>query len=104
MSASIRSLFDAYVSRRSPWGPPWWVYGVTYGGLNLIRQAAILLAATEMSPPLRVASWAVTALVAIVAVNTAAVVLRRRSVHQAAEAVRAHEMAPVDPGPKREAA
>ena len=104
MNPRIRQLFRAYVTRRSPWGPPWWIYGVAYGVLNLIRQAVILVAATEMSTPARVASWAATALVVVVVVNTAALVLRQRATRRDTDTVRVHEMAHADIGPKEEAA
>lgn len=104
MTPAIRQLFRAYVRRRSPWGPPWWIYGVSYGVLNLIRQVVILLAGRELSTPIRVASWVATALVVVGVVNTVAVVLRHRTSGRDTEMVHAHEMAQSDIGPKEEAA
>ena len=77
MTAAPGQLLQAYISRRSPWGPPWWVYGVTFGAANLVRQAAIHLAPGEVSTPVRVASWLVTLLLTVGVINTVAAVLRR---------------------------
>ncbi len=97
MTSALRQLVRGYLSRPSPWGPPWWIYGVAFGVLNLIRQGVIVLAAPGLSTPLRVASWAATALVALGAVNTVAAVLRRRT------PCPVHETAPAAIGPKEEA-
>jgi hypothetical protein len=104
MTPTLRQLLRAYVHRRSPWGPPWWIYGVAYGAANLIRQAVTVVAAPEMSTPARVGSWAATALLVIGIVNTAAVVRRRRTRHRDADAAPALEMAHSAIGPKEEAA
>jgi hypothetical protein len=77
MTPAPRQLFQAYINRRSPWGPPWWVYGVTFGVANLIRQVAIMLSAAEVSSPARVASWVATVLLTVALVNTVAFALRR---------------------------
>jgi hypothetical protein len=74
---SPRQLLSDYVSRRSPWGPPWWIYGVTYGAANLVRQVVIIAIPAEVSTPVRIASWVVTALLVIGVINTAAAILRR---------------------------
>ena len=66
------------MSRRSPWGPPWWIYGVAFSAANLVRQGVIIVTAAEIPQALRVASWVATALIAVVVVNTVAVALRRR--------------------------
>jgi hypothetical protein len=78
VEASVRQLFRAYVNRRSPWGPPWWIYGVAFGALNLIRQAVILLTPAEIPQSVRIASWGATALVVLGGVNLVAFVLRRQ--------------------------
>ncbi len=77
MAFQLRQLLRDYTSRRSPWGPPWWIYGVTFGAANLVRQSVIILTAAEIPQAFRVASWVATALVVVVAVNTVAGVLRR---------------------------
>jgi len=104
MTPAVRQLFRAYVGRRSPWGPPWWIYGVAYGVLNLIRQAVIGLAAPELSTPGRVTSWAATALIVIGGVNTVDVARRRCSKRSHTGTARVHETAHPDMGPKKEAA
>jgi hypothetical protein len=102
--ATVRHLFDAYVSRRSPWGPPWWIYGLAYGVLNLVRQAVILLAAADISTPARVVSRLATALVVIVGVNAVAFVHRRLAARPADDGSHAVTMARSERGPKEEAA
>ena len=77
MNPTSHRLLRAYLSRRSPWGPPWWIYGVAFGAANLVRQALIIASPVEISAPARVASWAATALLVIAVVNMTAVVLRR---------------------------
>jgi hypothetical protein len=104
MTPEIRRLFHAYVSRRSPWGPPWWVYGVTYGALNVIRQAVIILAAADLSTPARVTSWVVTALVAFGGVNAVAAILRRWGERRDVLGIPVQETVPSCTGPKEEAA
>jgi len=79
VTSTLRQLFRDYVSRRSPWGPPWWIYGVVFGAANLIRQVAIIIAPGEVSAPVGVASWVATVLLVIGAVNGAAAVLRRQA-------------------------
>jgi hypothetical protein len=103
MTPALRQLLRAYVRRRSPWGPPWWIYGVAYGAANLIRQAVTIVAAPELSTPARVGSWAATALLVIGIVNTAAV-RRRRARQRDADTQSALEMAHYTIGPKEEAA
>lgn len=39
MYATIRRTVRTYLDRRTPWGPPWWVYAVALGAANLLRQA-----------------------------------------------------------------
>ena len=39
MYPTIRRTARAYLDRRTPWGPPWWVVAVALGAANLIRQA-----------------------------------------------------------------
>jgi hypothetical protein len=99
----IRKLFRAYIERRSPWGPPWWIYGVTYGALNVIRQAAIIVAAADLSTPVRVASWVATALVAFGGVNAVAAVQGRWTARRDVGAL-PPETVPSWAGPKEEAA
>jgi hypothetical protein len=77
MNNRIRRLLHAYVTRRSPWGPPWWIYGVSYGAVNLVRQAVIIASPSEIPQSIRVLSWAATALLVIAVVNGVAAVLRR---------------------------
>ncbi len=74
-----RRLLHAYTSRRSPWGPPWWIYGVTFGAANLIRQAAVVATTADLPQGLGLVSWLATAFVVIAVVNTVAVVRQRRS-------------------------
>ena len=78
MTAQLRQLLHAYASRRSPWGPPWWIYGVAFAAANLVRQVLIGVTTAEMPQAFRVASWVATALLVITLVNSVAVVLRRR--------------------------
>ena len=78
MSPRLRQLLNAYTSRRSPWGPPWWIYGVAFGAANLIRQAVITVTTAEIPQGIRVASWMATALVVITVINSVAVALQRR--------------------------
>jgi hypothetical protein len=105
MTPALRQLLRAYVSRRSPWGPPWWIYGVAYGAANLVRQAVAIIATPEMSTPARVGSWAATALLVIGIVNAAAAVVRRHEARKRAAATApALELARSAIGPKEEAA
>jgi hypothetical protein len=99
-----RPLVRAYVQRRSPWGPPWWIYGVSYGVLNFIRQVVIITTAAEMSTQARVASWLATALVVIAVVNSVAAILRRRTIRRGVRVARVYEIERSDIGPKEEAA
>jgi hypothetical protein len=78
MAPQLRQLLHAYASRRSPWGPPWWIYGVAFGVANLVRQALIIVTSAEIPQGIRVASWMATALVVITVNNSLAVVLQRR--------------------------
>ena len=50
---------------------------VTYGVANLVRQVVIIAIPAEVSTPVRIASWVVTALLVILAVNAGASILRR---------------------------
>ena len=77
MSTQLRQLLHASMSRRSPWGPPWWLYGVAFGAANVVRQVAIILTTAEIPQVVRVASWVATALVVIVVINGVAVTLQR---------------------------
>jgi hypothetical protein len=77
MTAQLRQLLHTYLSRRSPWGPPWWIYGVAFAAANLIRQIVIIVIADGTSQVLRAASWVATALLVIVTVSTAALLHRR---------------------------
>ncbi|MGH9230575.1 MAG: hypothetical protein ACRD07_17930 [Acidimicrobiales bacterium] len=79
MTSTLRRLLRDYVGRRSPWGPPWWVYGVVFGTANLIRQVVIIVAPGEVSAPVRVTSWVATVVLVIGAINGVAAVLRRRA-------------------------
>ena len=51
---------------------------MAFGAANLARQVVIMAAKSEVPQVVRVASWVGTALVVIIAINSAAVVLRRR--------------------------
>ena len=82
MTSQLRQLLHAYTSRRSPWGPPWWIYGVAFGAANLIRQAVIIVTTAEIPQSIRVASWVATALVVIIVVNSIAVALQRRGARE----------------------
>ncbi len=76
MTSHLRRLLRSYVSQRSPWGPPWWVYVVAFGAANLVRQGAILLAPAAIPTWARVASWVVT-LALVVGVVTGVDALHR---------------------------
>jgi len=104
MTRSPRQLFRDYVSSRSPWGPPWWIYGVTYGVANLVRQAVIIAIPAEVSTPVRIASWIVTILFTIGIVNTAAFVLGHRTQRHAPSDAPAFDMPVARPGPEQDAA
>jgi hypothetical protein len=56
MNNRTRQLLHADTSRRSPWVPPWWIYGVAFGALNLLRQVVIDATDAEVSQPVAVAS------------------------------------------------
>lgn len=77
MTTELRRLLHAYTSRRSPWGPPWWIYGVTFGAANVARQAFILTTDVKIPQSIRVASWALTALLVIAIINAACIALGR---------------------------
>jgi membrane protein implicated in regulation of membrane protease activity len=77
MSANPSRLLRTYVSRRSPWGPPWWIYGVAFGAANLIRNAVIIAGPGEIPALAGAASWLATALLVVLAVNAVAFVHRR---------------------------
>jgi hypothetical protein len=77
MTAQLRQLLHAYLSRRSPWGPPWWIYGVAFAAANLVRQIVIIVIADDTPQALRATSWVATALLVILTVNTVAAVVRR---------------------------
>jgi hypothetical protein len=81
MNTQLRDLLHTYARRRSPWGPPWWIYGVAFGAANLLRQAVIIVSPAEIPQPIRVASWIATALLVIVVINGVAVALRGRGNH-----------------------
>jgi hypothetical protein len=85
MNSQLRQLLRTYASRRSPWGPPWWIYGVAFGAANLVRQAAVIVSPTEIPQSIRVASWVATALLVVTVVNLIAVALQRRSGHSGLE-------------------
>ena len=78
MKTRLQQRLHAYAARRSPWGPPWWIYVVAFGAVNLIRQLAIALTPAQVPPSIGIASWAASALVVIAVVNAAAVALQRR--------------------------
>jgi hypothetical protein len=75
MTSRLRQLLHAYTSRRSPWGPPWWIYGVAFVAANLVRQVVIMVTTAEIPQAVRVASWVATALVVIIVINSVAVAL-----------------------------
>jgi hypothetical protein len=80
MTSQLRQLLHTYTSRRSPWGPPLWIYGVAFGALNAVRHAVLIVSGAQIPQAARVASWVATALVVILAINTVAVALQRRGV------------------------
>jgi hypothetical protein len=69
MTTQLRQLLHTYLSRRSPWGPPWWIYGVAFAAANLVRQIVIIVMADDTPQALRAASWVATALVVILIVT-----------------------------------
>jgi hypothetical protein len=77
-TSHVSWLASAYLSRRSPWGPPWWIYAVSFGALNIVRHAIVLMA-PEIPQPIRISAFVGTAVLVIVVVNAAAVVLQRAS-------------------------
>ena len=95
MTSQLRQLLHAYTSRRSPWGPPWWIYGVAFGAANLVRQVVIIVTTAEIPQAFRVASWVATALVVIIVINSVAVALRRRG--DAAQLGQARTLVPMWP-------
>jgi hypothetical protein len=78
MFPQLRQFLHAYAARRSPWGPPWWIYGVAFGAANLARQIVIIATTAEVPQSFRIASWVATALVVIIIVNSVAAALWRR--------------------------
>ena len=78
MILELRSRWHAYTTRRSPWGPPWWLYGVAFGAANLVRHVVIAMTPAEIPEAIRIASWLATALVVIIVINGVAVALHRR--------------------------
>ena len=76
MSATVRRTARAYLDRRTPWGPPWWVYAVALGAANLVRQA--VLWRTDAGAAVGFAAFVAMVLVVFGAVTGAAAVLRRR--------------------------
>jgi hypothetical protein len=64
----------------------------------------IILAAAEMSTPVRVASWAATALVAFAGVNTVAFVHGRRAGRRGPTPAPVHEIARHEVDPQEQAA
>ena len=82
MSATIRRTARAYLDRRTPWGPPWWVYAVALGAANLVRQA--VLWRTDAGAAVGFAAFVAMVLVVFGAVTGAAAVLRRRDVRRLA--------------------
>jgi hypothetical protein len=103
MTPAHRQLFQAYISRRSPWGPPWWVYGVTFGVANLIRQVAIMLSPGEISNAARVASWVGTVLLTLGLVNAVAFALRHLAGRRHVDAASAPEIGQLPTAPERPA-
>ncbi len=78
MNSHPRELLHAYVSRRSPWGPPWWIYAAAFGVANVARHVLVIVDPAAVPQPVRVGMFAASALVVIAVVNTVAVVLQRR--------------------------
>ena len=74
MSSTIRRTARAYLDRRTPWGPPWWVYAVTLGAANLVRQA--VLWRTDAGSTVGLAAFVVMVLVVFGAVTGTATLLR----------------------------
>jgi membrane protein implicated in regulation of membrane protease activity len=79
MTADLPRLLRTYLSRRSPWGPPWWIYGVAFGAANLIRNAVIIAGPGEIPALAGIASWLGSALLVVLAVNAVAFLLGRRA-------------------------
>jgi hypothetical protein len=76
MNAHLEGLFHTYVSRRSPWGPPWWIYGVSFAMVNAARQAVILMSGAAPPAVVGVAAWLASALIVIAVINAVAVARR----------------------------
>ena len=99
MRSQLRQLLHAYTSRRSPWGPPWWIYAVTFGAANLVRQGVV----DPGGPPTNRSaslSYVATAVVVIAVINSTAVSVgktRRRRSAGTALVVRADLAAPPFP-------
>ena len=92
MNLEPRQHLHGYLRRRSPWGPPWWIYGAAFGAANVIRQGAIIVTPSEVPQSIRVASWAATALLVIAVINGVAVLRGRRT-----DATTPHQQTPLVP-------
>ena len=86
MSSIIRRTARTYLDRRTPWGPPWWVYAVTLGAANLVRQA--VLWRTDAGSTVGLAAFVVMVLVVFGAVTGTATLLGRRDLRRMAAAGR----------------
>ncbi len=95
LSSRVGQLLHAYTSRRSPWGPPWWIYAVAFGAANLVRQVVVVVTPSDIPQSIRVASWIATAVVVVAVVNGVAVVWQRRG--HAAPGGHAPTLAPIWP-------
>ena len=95
MSSGLRQLLQAYMSRRSPWGPPWWIYAVAFGAANLVRQVVIVVIPPDIPQSIRVASWIATAVAVVAVINSVAVAQQRRG--HAARRAPAPALAPIWP-------
>ncbi len=84
MSSIIRRTARTYLDRRTPWGPPWWVYAVTLGAANLVRQA--VLWRTDAGSTVGLAAFVVMVLVVFGAVTGTATLLGRRDVRRRSRA------------------
>ena len=63
MRTTIRRTARAYVDRRTPWGPPWWVYALALGIANLTRQAIVWR--TDPAPVVGLAAFVVMLVVVV---------------------------------------
>jgi len=82
MSSIIRRTARTYLDRRTPWGPPWWVYAVALGAANLVRQA--VLWRTDAGSAVGLAAFVVMVLVVFGAVTGTATLLGRRDLRRPA--------------------